>query len=424
MHTPPPQSITIEKAILQTLLMDEASFKNNIDELEPDHFYDLKLKKIAQWVYDNYSNDMVLLSDIYPEAMAELYSEEVAGSSDLKTYYKIIRDLFYRRETIKACQRLSNTLSDREVPFAEAIQEFEKVSIPGTFQKNEKGAVKICDLILPALERFHQKLSRTDTTAIKFGIDAIDSMLGGLDPGEYCIIAARPGMGKTSLALNIAKHNAIRKNIPVLLFSLEMSDGAITDRVITSNANVNLDSIKRGILPKKDFPRIAQTVQQVADAPLYIIDTPGMHISRIEKLVNKYVDLYGIKLLIFDHVKFIKTDPMGNMHREMSDISNRLRTLFKSTNVPGIVLSQLNRSLESRSDPTPKLSDLRESGSFEEDAHKIVFVHRVRTSDPEKTYLIIGKNRDGKDGMIEVLYDKSIMTFKDIDTNHTEQGGW
>jgi replicative DNA helicase len=362
-----------------------------------------------------------LIADILLDEFLFLNSDEIATSHNIGNHIAALADLFKRREAIKDAQRLVEDLSDRSRPFAEIIYGFDdKIEKRGIEQGKRQGATKISELIAPALAKFEQKLSGTYTGGIEFGLPEFDKTMCALEPGEYCLLAARPGRGKTSMALQVIRHNAIVKANPVLLLSLEMTKGSIAARLITSHAKVSLDGINRGVLPKIDFPKIACTVHEIAGAPIWIDDSAGMPISKLEKVTRKYVALYGIKLIVLDHIGFVTGDKEFNRNAELTKISSRLLGLFKTCQVPGIVLSQLSRSVEQRADPRPTLSDLRDSGSLEQDAHRVIFIY-----ESEKGYeLIVAKNRDGRVGSVPVVMDKETMNFYDVDTNHTEQGGW
>jgi replicative DNA helicase len=252
---------------------------------------------------------------------------------------------------------------------------------------------------------------------LKTGLKEIDDTIGGFQNGELVIIAARPSMGKSSFAINIVRENGIKRKIPLLIFSLEMSKSLTTGRILFGEADCSYDEAQRGIL--RDMAKVSIAAGPISEAPIYVDDTAGASISQIVIRSEQYAKLYGIRLIIIDHLGLIGGNKNIKRHEELSEITKSLHNLARRLNLPVIALSQLSRNVEYRNPPRPMLSDLRESGSIEEDSDKVLMLYRddYYNKDSEKAGIcevIVAKNRNGRTGYKEVAFDKRAMQFKEI----------
>lgn len=261
------------------------------------------------------------------------------------------------------------------------------------------------------------------------GLIDLDAVLGGLTPQEMVVIAARPGMGKTSLAMNIAEKVAITDKLPVGIVSLEMSGMSLTQRMIASRARINLRSLRDGFMPERDMPRLLRASSEIAAAPLYIEERGGMSIFEIRARARRWSQRYAIKLLVIDYLQLANS--MGgrrkfeNRQQEVSDISMGAKNIAKELNIPVIILSQLNRDVERDKNRMPRLSDLRESGSIEQDADKVVFLYRPSGDEDEddqrrwdsaayEMTALVAKNRNGGKGPVPLTFIETITRFESV----------
>jgi replicative DNA helicase len=266
-------------------------------------------------------------------------------------------------------------------------------------------------------------------TGIGTGFADLDKMTSGLHPGEMVVIAARPSMGKTSLAMNIAEHVALEQKLPVGVFSLEMTANSLVLRMLCSRSRVNLRSVREGFLAERDFPKITGAAGEMARAPLFIDDSSGLSILQLRAKARRMAQQYGVKLFVIDYLQLLHSTARRaeNRQQEIADISNGIKALAKELNVPVIVLSQLNRELEREKNRKPRLSDLRESGAIEQDADLVGLLYKPSSGDEEEgggaaaagedqeaqpVNLLIAKQRNGPTGDVNLTFLKSYTRFE------------
>jgi replicative DNA helicase len=274
---------------------------------------------------------------------------------------------------------------------------------------------------IATIEDFHQRQGML--TGLSTGFMDLDKMTSGLHPGEMIVIAARPSMGKTSLAMNIAEHVAVDLKQPVGVFSLEMTADALVLRMLCSRSKVNLRSIRDGFLAERDFPRLTGAAGKLAGSPLIIDDSPGLSILQMRAKARRMHQQYGVKLFVVDYLQLLHSTARRaeNRQQEIADISNGVKALAKELNVPVIVLSQLNRELEKDKNRKPRLSDLRESGSIEQDADLVALLYKPSVEDDDggeqqqdavPVNLLIAKQRNGPTGDVALTFLKSYTRFE------------
>jgi replicative DNA helicase len=246
----------------------------------------------------------------------------------------------------------------------------------------------------------------------------------GLKPGGLILIAARPSMGKSSMALNIITYNGIQCKKVVLIFSLEMDKNLTAARALFGEANLSYDLAKRGLLKKESYLRLAESVGPLSDSQIYIDDTPAIKLSEIWNKCAQLKNKKGLDLVVVDHMQIMGTVKSQSRNEEIGEISAGLKNLAREFNIPVIALSQLNRAVDGRCPPRPMLSDLRDSGSLEQDADMVIFLYRPEQYNQEDRpgicEVIVAKNRNGRTGIKEVMFDKVAMNFKNIDKFHTD----
>ncbi|HYG34065.1 MAG TPA: replicative DNA helicase, partial [Clostridia bacterium] len=283
----------------------------------------------------------------------------------------------------------------------------------------------IKDLVKKAIntiEEFHQRQGML--TGIPTGFQDLDKMTSGFHGGEMIVIAARPSMGKTSLAMNIAEHVAIDNKLPVGVFSLEMTSESLVLRMLCSRSRVNMRNIRDGFLAERDFPKLTGAAGKLANSPLFIDDSSGLSVLQLRAKARRMHQQYGIKLFVIDYLQLLHSTSRRaeNRQQEIADISNGIKGLAKELNVPVIVLSQLNRELERDKNRKPRMSDLRESGSIEQDADLIGLLYKPSAEDDEAApapaeeavavNLLIAKQRNGPTGDVNLTFMKSYTRFE------------
>src|SRR5262249_54414619 len=272
------------------------------------------------------------------------------------------------------------------------------------------------------IEDFHQRQGML--TGVGTGFTDLDKMTSGLHPGEMIVIAARPSMGKTSLAMNIAEHAAVDLKLPVGVFSLEMTAESLVLRMLCSRSRVNLRNIRDGFLAERDFPKLTGAAGKLANAPLFIDDSSGLSILQLRAKARRMSQQFGIKLFVIDYLQLLNSTSRRaeNRQQEIADISNGIKALAKELNVPVIVLSQLNRELEKDKNRKPRLSDLRESGAIEQDADLVALLYKPNSGDEDDgasqeqdanpVNLFIAKQRNGPTGDVPLTFLKGYTRFE------------
>ncbi len=440
----PPRNIDAEKSLLGGLMMDKEAIYKIIDFFQSKDFYENKHKKIYEAMVNivDKSGSIDLLS--VANRLEEKESlEEVGGNSYLTElmntvptathvaeYAKIIQKKRILREMIQAGQEISMTGYKEDKDIEEVLDEAEQkiFSISENSLRNQ--FLWVGDALEEAFERIEKlTLDDTDTRGIPSGYNSIDEILSGFQKSDLIILAARPSMGKSSLAFNIAQKVALEQEVPVGVFSLEMSHDQIVDKLLASVSEVNLWKIRNGKLSTKgevnDFTRIQEAMAKLSDAPIYIEDKSSFNIMQMKAMARRLQAEKGLGLIVIDYLQLIQPRSNSNsMVQQMTEISRSLKGLAKELNVPVIALSQLSRAVENRTPKVPRLSDLRETGALEQDADVVMLLYRedYYRDDTEReniTDIIIAKHRNGPVGKAELYFDKEITTFKSLDKRYS-----
>jgi len=295
--------------------------------------------------------------------------------------------------------------------------------------KNSKGATAIKEILVGTFAELEKLYNQKGVvTGVETGFTALDTMTAGLHGSDLIILAARPAMGKSALAINIATHAAANANVPVVIFNLEMSKEQVGNRILCSEAMVDSNKIRTGKLDDNEWLKLANTSGRLADAPIYIDDTPGISIMEIRARCRKLKLEKNIGLVVIDYLQLVQASNKknGSREQEISEISRSLKILAKELNVPVIALSQLSRGAEKRDDKRPMLADLRESGAIEQDADIVMFLYRddYYNQDSEKkniAELILAKHRSGSTGTIELLWMGNYTKFANLERYREEE---
>lgn len=432
----PPNSIEAEQSLIGGLMQDNEAWDKVADLIIAEDFYRkdhrLIFKAIADLAEDGHPCDVVTVSEILGnrseldaagglEYLATL-TNETPGAANVRSYAKILRERSTLRSLISAGNEISgNAFVSDGRSAAELVDEAERL----VFEIAEKGSrgkagFKSLKQILPdAVDRIdllHQ--SGGDITGIPTGFAEFDKLTAGLQPGDLVIIAGRPSMGKTTLAINIAENAAIGARIPTAVFSMEMPSQQLAFRMISSLGRVDQTHLRTGKFPDEDWSRINTAVQLMSDAPIYIDDSPALSPTEIRARARRLKRESNLGLIVLDYLQLMQVHGnTENRATEISEISRSLKALAKELSLPIIALSQLNRSVEQRQDKRPVMSDLRESGAIEQDADLIVFIYREEVYKPDTPRkgiadISIAKQRNGPIGEFPLTFVGRFTKFE------------
>ena len=356
--------------------------------------------------------------------------DTVPSAANLRYYLEIVHEKFVLRKLIATCTEVVGRVYEHDGEVDVLLDEVERDIMQISEARVEGKTDKIKDLVKKAIstiEDYHQRQGML--TGVGSGFGDFDKMTSGLHGGEMIVIAARPSMGKTSLAMNIAESVAIDQKLPVGVFSLEMTSESLVLRMLCSRSRVNLRNVREGFLAERDFPKLTGAAGKLANAPLFIDDTSGLSILQLRAKARRMHQQYGIKLFVIDYLQLLHSTARRaeNRQQEIADISNGVKSLAKELNVPVIVLAQLNRDLEKDKDRKPRLSDLRESGAIEQDADLVCLLYKPSKGDDDgagggggdgqdqealPVNLFIAKQRKGPTGDVHLTFLKSYTRFE------------
>ena len=418
----PPNSIEAEQALIGGLMLNAQAWDKVADVVIADDFYRkdhrVIFTAIGNLIEDGSPCDVVTVSE-YLDGRGELekaggleylatLANETAGAANARAYAKILRERSTLRALINAGNEISGSAfaSDGRTA-SQVLDDAERMvfEIAEKGSRGKKGFQSLKQILPEAVDRIdllHQ--SDGSITGVSSGYTEFDKLTAGLQPGELIIVAGRPSMGKTTFAVNIAENAAIGSKVPTAIFSMEMPAQQLAFRMISSLGRVDQTHLRTGNFPDEDWSRINTAVQLMSDAPIFIDDTPSMSPTEIRARARRLHREHGLGLIVIDYLQLMQVDgSKENRATEISEISRNLKALAKELSVPVIALSQLNRSVEQRTDKRPVMSDLRESGAIEQDADLICFIYREEVYNPETPRkgvadVAIAKQRNGPIG--------------------------
>lgn len=439
----PPQNIDSEKALLGSLMLRPEGMYDITDLVTRESFYVDKHRMLFDAMIDLHSRhepiDLLSVSTRLKERgkfdsigggsyIAELV-DSVPSSTNAKHYAEVIQRKYILRTLIDAAAHISELGYNEAEEIESVLDEAEKKIYSVTNSSVTKKFISLKDTLDEAWDRL-DKMHKDggELRGVPSGFPALDTLLSGFQKSDLIILAARPSMGKTTLALDIARQAATQHNIPVGIFSLEMNTQQLVDRMLSAEARVNAWKLRTGKLSlDEDFDKLRGSLDRLSKAPIFIDDQSGNTIMKMRSAARKLKSEHGLGLIIVDYLQLMNTSKhYDSMVNQVTEISHSLKGLAKDLDVPVIALSQLSRALESRGGK-PKLSDLRDSGSIEQDADVVMFIHREDKMDKnmEKTNIaeiIVEKHRNGPVGMVELYFDEEKSTFMSID-KHADYGG-
>lgn len=424
----PPQNTEAEQSLLGALLIDKDAVANIAETLRPENFYKTEQHgAIYSAIVTLYEKREPIDVVTVTEKLKQMgYLEKVGGpayltelvnmvptAAHVETYAKIIREHSMRRTLISFSTKFTDMAFDEGVEVNQVLEECEQ-SIFGLSQQHVKrDFIQLKDAIAQSFDRLDE-LQKTSgkLRGVPTGYRDLDNKLAGLQDSNLIILAARPGMGKTSFALNLAMHAAVNAGMPVGIFSLEMSQEELVDRLLVSQADIDAWRLKTGKLDEKDYDRLSHAMGVLAEAPIFIDDTPGISLGEIRTKSRRLQAEHGLRFIIVDYLQLIKGRGQENRVQEVSEISQGLKNLARELKVPVLSLSQLNRSVENRTgSKKPMLADLRESGAIEQDADVVMFIYCEDPENREAVKLDIQKHRNGSTGEIDLIFRGDRMRF-------------
>lgn len=432
-----PQSKEAEKAVLGSAFLSKTALQKICDELSPEHFYSEANAKIFEALQElndedkpiditivtNKLSEKKILSQVgNVEYLSEII-DSVPSASNVEYYINIVKEKMIGRKIIETATDIANDAYASEDSIYDVLETAEmKMLRIGNMRKTSEFQ-RIQDVAYRAQENLEKLAEQgSEITGLATGFSEFDKLTAGLQPSQFIIIAARPAMGKTAFALNLATYAATHSNKSVAVFNLEMSAEQLANRILQSLGQIDGGKMRTGRLEHNDWKRLNEAISQLSDTNLFLDDTPGITIGEIRSKCRRLANSdKGLGLVVIDYLQLI-TGPSksaGNRQQEVSDISRNLKTMALELGIPVIALAQLSRAVEQREDKRPIMSDLRESGSIEQDADIVSFLYRDdyynkearREDNASISEFIIGKNRSGPTTTVELLFKKDTSTF-------------
>jgi replicative DNA helicase len=436
----PPQNIDAEKSLLGAVLIDEETLADISEHVTTKDFYEKRHGIIyggMMRLYEKHSPvDLLTLTD---ELKRKNELETIGGSAYLteltnyvptaahaEAYAELVAQKAVRRRLIKASSEISELGFNEDTTTQELLEKAEAELFSVSDQSLKQDLVSIESILTESFDRMEElHRNKGALRGVRTGYRDLDNMTAGLQRSDLIVLAARPAMGKTTLVTNLAYNVATVAKQPVLFFSLEMSKEQLVDRMLADASGVDAWNIRTGNLSDDDFSKLSEAMGELAEAPIFIDDTPGLSVLEMRTKARRAMHEQPLGLIIIDYLQLMQGNGRdgGNRVQEVSEISRGLKLIARELNVPVIALSQLSRSVESRSPQIPQLSDLRESGSIEQDADIVMFIYREAYYNPETereniTDLIIAKHRNGPTGKIELYFHPERLRFMSLDRKH------
>jgi len=436
----PPQNLDAEMSLLGAVLIDEETLADISEHVTPRDFYDKRHAIVYDAMMRLYEKrkpvDLLTLTE---ELKRKKELETIGGSAYITeltnyvptaahaaAYAELVAQKAVRRRLIKASGDISELGYNEETSTQELLEQAEAELFSVSDQSLKQDLVSIESILTESFDRMEElHRNKGAIRGVRTGWRDLDTMTAGLQRSDLIILAARPAMGKTTLVTNLAYNVATIAKQPVLFFSLEMSKEQLVDRMLADASGVDSWNIRTGNLSDDDFSKLSEAMGEMAEAPIFIDDTPGVSVLEMRTKARRAAHEQPLGLIIVDYLQLMQGSGRdnGNRVQEVSEISRGLKLLARELNVPVIALSQLSRSVESRSPQIPQLSDLRESGSIEQDADIVMFIYREKYYNPDTdrenlTDLFIAKHRNGPTGQIELYFHPERLRFMSVDRKH------
>ena len=432
----PPHDIEAEQAVIGSMLTDKDAIMSAVETLKSEDFYREDNKIIYEAILNLYNRaepvDIITLKTELQsmkqleavgglEYIAEL-PDKVPTTANVEQYIKIVEEKSALRALIKTANDLISLGYDQTQDVEDILDTAERKIFDVIQNRNQKGYSAIKDILVDSFTQLEQLYNKQHITGVPTGFADLDFITAGLHKSDLVIVAARPAMGKSAFALNLATNAAVRYNTPVAIFSLEMSKEQMTNRILCSEAMVDSNKVRTGKVEDDDWQKLAEASGNLSQAQIFIDDTPGISVMEIRAKCRKMKLEKNIGMVVIDYIQLVQGSNRkgGSREQEISEISRSLKILAKEINVPVIALSQLSRSVEQRPDHRPMLSDLRESGAIEQDADIVMFLYRDDYYNPDSekkniAEVILAKHRAGSTGTVELLWLGNYTKFANLD---------
>jgi len=431
----PPQNLEAEMAVLGSMLLDEDAISVSCELLDGGSFYKDSHKKIFEAILGLYNTnkavDLITLTD---ELKKNGLLEEIGGVSfltalansvptaaNINHYVHIVKEKSILRTLINNATRIVSLCYESEGNIDEVVDSAERFIFEVSDRKSHGTYLHLKEIIKDSIEtidRLYQK--KAHVTGIPTGFIDFDTKTSGLQPSDLIVIAGRPSMGKSALALGVAEYAGVVERIPLAVFSLEMSKEQLVQRMLCSHAKVDAHKVRTGYLATSDWPRLTAAAGKLSEAPIFIDDSPAISVMELRAKARRLKAHHDIQLLILDYLQLMRGSVgIENRQQEISEISRSLKALARELNIPVVAISQLSRAVEARQDHRPQLSDLRESGAIEQDADVVVLILREEYYNPTAdnqgiAEVMIAKQRNGPVGSLRLAFIKEYTRFENI----------
>lgn len=428
-----PHSTEAEESVLGALLLDKDAVIAVAEILRPEDFYDERHKSIYEAIISLFEERIPVdvltvterlkkkknIKDVGGATYLAQLTNKVPTAAHVEHYGRIVRDTAIKRSLMSAATRLVDYSMDEGLSSSDLMDKAES-EVFSLSQKNvSKAFTSVRDTLAESFDRLDELHKQGEgLRGIPTGITELDNALAGMQKSNLLILAARPGVGKTALALGIAQHVAVNLKRPVGVFSLEMSKEELVDRLLVNQADIDAWKLKTGKLSDEDFTKLSNAMGELAEAPIYIDDTPALSVLEMRTKARRLQVDAGIDLIIVDYLQLARSRNLENRVQEVSEISQGMKNLARELKVPVLCLSQLSRGVESRGVKKPQLSDLRESGSIEQDADVVMFLWREDDENNENIMLDIAKHRNGPLASVPLYFKGDRIRFYSRDTKH------
>jgi replicative DNA helicase len=442
----PPHSLEAEASVLGGLLLDNSAWDRVGDMLTENDFYRYEHRQVFTAIHSLVNNSRPAdVITVFEQLQSLGKAEEVGGvaylnslaqyvpsATNIRRYAEIVRERSILRKLVSASDEIStNAFNPQGRAVAQILDEAEQkiFSIGEEGSRMKQGFQAMESLVVELLDRVEEmSLNPNDITGVATGFYDFDRMTSGLQPGDLIVLAARPSMGKTALAINIAEHVALNEGLPVAVFSMEMGAAQLAIRIVGSIGRIDQGRLRTGKLTPDEWPRLTESIEKLRNVSLHIDETPGLTPSELRANARRLARQCGkLGLIVVDYLQLMSGSSSDGDNRatEIGEISRGLKMLAKELQCPVIALSQLNRSVEQRTDKRPMMSDLRESGAIEQDADVIMFIYRddyynKDSKEPGVAEVIIGKQRNGPTGTVKLAFLKPITKFESLASGGSE----
>jgi len=426
----PPQDLDAEKSIIGAILIDKDAIVAVISVLKPEYFYKQAHSDIFQSVCDLYEKrepvDLVTLTaqlkkrGVFDEVGGTAYLAELGSAvptaANIVQYAQFVREAHIKRRLIATSAKVTQSAFDETADIRTILDETEQAVFALSQEQLRQNFMPIKDALAESFDRLDELHKKAGgLRGVSTGFWDLDAKLAGMQDSNLLILASRPGQGKTSLALNIAAHVAVNDGLPVGIFSLEMSKEELVDRLLVSQSEIDAWKLKTGKLDDEDFDRLQEAMGVLADAPLFIDDTPAASILEMRTKARRLQVEHNLSFLIVDYLQLVQGRRMENRVQEVSEISQNLKNLARELKIPVLACSQLSRAVEQRGTKKPQLADLRESGAIEQDADVVMFIWRPDADNMEQVKLDIQKHRNGPTGEIDMTFRADRVKFYGVE---------